>query len=160
MDHKVVVALPVYNEGAGLSQLLDKLTDIYPLFQDSLEIFVVNDGSTDHSELILKHYAQHYSYIKYVNHDDNKGLGEAMKTILEFAIHQLQDNDILITLDADNTHNPDIIANLVHKLKQDHLDVVIASRFITGGKEVGLTFARKAFSRGAKYFLKNFFLHS
>ena len=65
--------------------------------------------------------------------------------------------DILITLDADNTHNPNIIPNMVDKLVKEKLDVVIASRFAEGGKEIGLSIERKIYSRGAAAFLKLFF---
>jgi len=38
-----------------------------------------------------------------INHIGNKGSGEAVKTILRYAIENLEDDDVLITMEADNT---------------------------------------------------------
>lgn len=151
----IIVGLPAYNEEQGLPKLLDKLVQLEQIVQ--IEIVVVNDGSSDGTEKILKEYSEKYRFVHYLNHEKNKGLGEAMQTLLKHSIQVYQDSDILITLDADNTHNPSIIPQLVHKLETEELDIVIASRFAKGGREIGLSPIRKLYSRGAKMFFKTFY---
>ncbi len=157
MGYKVIVGLPAYNEEAVIGKLLDSMKQLKELLGESLHILVVNDGSTDHTEEILKAYADAYPYIKYITHSKNRGLGLAMKTLFCQVVNQYDENDVLITLDADNTHSPHIIPDIIRKLKSEKLDLVIASRFVPGGKEIGLSWNRKIYSRGAKLFLKLFF---
>lgn len=157
MDYKVVVGLPAYNEEAVLPQVLDALQQLRDTYGESLQIVVINDGSTDNTEDILHTYCEKNACISYITHQQNKGLGGAMKTLLYNAVSICNPDDVLITLDADNTHSPNIIPAMIDKLKKERLDVVIASRFISGGKEIGLSLNRKICSRGATYLLKTFF---
>lgn len=153
----IVVALPVYNEEKGLPKLLEKLIQLESIYHHHFHIVVVNDGSSDMTKEILDQYTKQYHYITCLEHRNNKGLGEAMKTLFAHVLQVYKDRDIVVTLDADNTHNPKTIPPLVAKLQQEDLDVVIASRFIHGGQEVGLSLMRKIYSRGARSFFKIFF---
>ncbi|MGO4889037.1 glycosyltransferase family 2 protein [Anaerobacillus sp. MEB173] len=155
--NSIIVALPAYNEEIGLPKLLDKLINVRRYMTKPLEVVIVNDGSTDRTKQVLDHYSTNYPFITYIDHEQNKGLGEAMKTLFTHILHGYGDDDIVVTLDADNTHNPNIIPSIVSKLEKEKLDVVIASRFTEGGIEVGLSPLRKLYSRGAKLFFKVFF---
>ncbi|MDN4492524.1 glycosyltransferase family 2 protein [Ureibacillus aquaedulcis] len=155
--NKIIVGLPAYNEEAALPKLLDKLVVLNNSFEGKFHVVVVNDGSTDQTGVVLEKYASNYPFLSYINHPANKGLGEGMKTLFQYCLDNFDDTDVLITLDADNTHNPNIIPSLVSKLESEHLDLVIASRFTQGGKELGLSLSRKFYSRGAKLFFKLFY---
>ncbi|WP_248926002.1 glycosyltransferase family 2 protein [Paenibacillus hamazuiensis] len=157
MDYNIVIGLPAYNEEPGISKLLEKLSDLGSRFDRGFFVVIVNDGSTDGTENILHHFASRYPFISYLNHPHNKGLGEAVKTMFAYVCEHFNESDVLITLDADNTHNPGIIPEMVNKLKNEQLDLVIASRFTQGGKEIGLSLPRKLYSRGAALLLKMFF---
>ena len=157
MNSRIVIGLPAFNEQEALPKLINKLLPLLDIFQEELNIVIVNDGSTDDTTKILKHYCRKYPFIHSLSHKKNKGLGEAMNTLLSYISENYDDEDVLITLDADNTHNPKIISSMVNLLKAEHLDVVIASRFVKGGKEIGLSFLRKIYSRGAMMFFKMFF---
>ena len=66
--------------------------------------------------------------------------------------------DIIITMDGDNTHSPSYVIEMVTKIKEGY-DVVIASRYQPGGKEIGLSFKRKFLSKTVKFSsLGQFFL--
>ncbi|HHY77147.1 MAG TPA: glycosyltransferase family 2 protein [Clostridiales bacterium] len=157
MDTYIIVGLPAYNEEDAISKVLDRLLFLRDIYGDGFRILAVNDGSTDNTEAILKEYKKKYDFIDYINHKGNQGLGRAIYTLFYHVIHKYGKGDVLITLDADNTHNPEIIPYMVDKLKKEKLDVVIASRFAEGGKELGLSLKRKILSRGAAAFLKLFF---
>jgi dolichol-phosphate mannosyltransferase len=157
MSYKIIIGIPVYNEELGLTLLLEKLLKLRSLLSQSVQIVLINDGSTDGTEEILLKYANAYSFFAYINHDRNLGLGKAINTLFLISCISFDGNDVLVTLDGDNTHNPKIIPQLVGKLKENGLDLVIASRFAKGGREEGLSMARKIYSRGAKFFFKSFF---
>lgn len=157
MNYQVIVGMPAYNEEAVLGKLLDQILQLQPIFEDSLKVYVVNDGSADHTGDILRTYSSRFSCINYLTHFQNKGLGAAIKTLFA-AVHDLYgEDDVLVTLDADNTHSPRIIPEMIKKLHEENLDIVIASRFISGAQESGLSLNRKIYSRGATCLLKLFF---
>ncbi|UQZ87609.1 Undecaprenyl-phosphate mannosyltransferase [Paenibacillus konkukensis] len=157
MKRNVIIGLPAYNEGRVLPALLAKLEALRPLLDDSMLILVVDDGSTDHTDAILRQYSHYNPDMDYITHTINRGLGEAVNSLLQYAVFRYDPSDILITLDADNTHSPGIIPDLIGKLVGEELDVVIASRFASGGREVGLALHRKLLSRGARLFFRLFF---
>ena len=152
-----LIGLPAFNEENNINNLLDRIDNIRPLFGKSLFVLIVNDGSTDNTETLLKQYSKKFNYITYINHPKNMGLGKAMNTILKYAVNNFTENDILITFDADNTHNPNIIPYMIKMLNQNGLDIVIASRFTKYSKEIGLSYIRKIYSRGAMVFCKMIF---
>jgi len=154
---KVLIALPAYNEEANISNVL---TDICRYRQKSryeLELLVVDDGSTDQTPCIVEQFARRHGFVNLIRHKKNKGLGEAIKTIFRYALNYLEAEDVLVTMDADNTHNPFLIESMVGNLIIRNLDLVVASRFATGGCELGLKALRKFYSRGAMFFFKLFF---
>lgn len=157
MDQKYVIGLPAYNEEKNIAKLLDKINNLKPALGNRLHVIIVNDGSTDGTEAVLRRYEEQYGYINYINHPRNMGLGNVMNTIFQYAACNFNDQDILITFDADNTHNPNIIPYMIDVLNSKHLDIVIASRFAKGGKEIGLSRIRKIYSRGAMVFCRLIF---
>jgi len=157
LNYRVIIGLPAYNEAAVLPGLLDAFGEMYHQNGEDYEVIVVNDGSTDKTGEILEEYSCHYPFINYISHPCNMGLGFAVKTLFSRVISLYNEHDVLITLDADNTHNPRIIPDLIKKLKTEQLNVVIASRFADGGKEIGVSWNRRIYSRGAAYFFKMFF---
>lgn len=154
---KALIALPAYNEESGIASVLRDIINLRMVSKYSIEVLVVNDGSTDGTANIVQSLAYGREFITLINHDTNRGLGEAVKTILHYAVDNLSDEDILITLDADNTHTPLLIESMLDTLLLNRLDLVVASRFIDGGMEIGLSNMRKLYSRGAMYYFKLFF---
>jgi len=149
--NQTIVVLPAYNEEAALSLLLDSYLGLIRDHAElNLRIVVVNDGSTDRTLEILESYRDKLP-LEIVNHEKNKGLGEAIRTCLKEAMKRsASDGDILVCMDADNTHLPQYIPALVEKIKGG-ADIAIASRFQPGSKEVGVPFIRRIYSRGARF---------
>jgi dolichol-phosphate mannosyltransferase len=121
----------------------------------SYHVLLVNDGSKDGTREI----AQKQSGViplTVINHERNRGLGEALKTGLGKARDLCEAHDVVVTMDADNTHPPDLIPAMVSKIDEGY-DLVIASRFVKGAKEFGLSVHRKALSRGASILMRTLF---
>jgi len=150
----IIFLLCAYNEEGNIGVLVERIRKIFSSkFQ--YKIVIINDGSTDNTIDILKKYEKN-SNIIILTHSKNLGLGKALNTGLNYILKTLNENDILITMDADNTHNPELAVNMIEKINSG-FDIVIASRFIKGGKTIGLKFSRKILSYLAMLILKIIF---
>lgn len=156
-NYRILVGIPAYNEEKAVAPLLYKLNRVREERLPNLTVLFVDDGSRDRTLELLRAARNHYPFLEVIAHGQNRGLGAAVRTILDHAISGQAHDDILVTLDGDNTHDPGVIPALVEKLVAEELDLVIASRFVNGGQEVGLELYRKFFSRGASLFFRLFF---
>ena len=159
------VVLPAYNEEAGLKMLLD---DILKACQGiPTKIILVNDASKDRTLEVVQAYAATCPELQVLSHSENKGLGGALMTGFKHAFAQrrvlrsqgsewVSGDDIILTMDADNTHPADRIPLMVEQIRQG-ADLVVASRYAPGGKQYGLNPLRKVLSWGAGQVMTLFF---
>lgn len=147
----IFVALAAYNEENNIGALLDGIKRIADIHKISMCVVVVNDGSKDRTAEVVESRKPGLSInlITQPNAGFLKALERALRKTLEIA----SDNDICVTMDADNTHPAEIITKLVAGIDSG-LDVVIASRFQAGGKMIGVPFHRVLMSEGAKVVMK------
>jgi len=150
----IYILLPAFNESSGIETVLHNISR--QLSAQQYLLVVVNDGSTDDTFNILKKFQAKLN-LKIINHEKNLGLGSAMKTGINYISSIINDDDVLITMDADNTHPVELFSELIKNTGRNGSDIVIASRYATGGCEVGLTNFRKILSSGASTLLKLFF---
>jgi dolichol-phosphate mannosyltransferase len=135
---KLFLLLPAYNEDKALPSLLaavpHKLTGL------DFEVVVVDDGSSDRTAAVAAEYP-----VTLLRHERNKGLGEALKTgLIHVAAHGRAD-DLLLTMDADDTHDPALVFPMREKIINN--DIVIASRYCPGGVQTGVGAVRALLSR-------------
>lgn len=151
------IVLPAYNEHENLGDLLQDLHEV--LKGDPHRILVVNDASTDQTSALAEEYALQFGEIQVLNHTENKGLGGALMTGFSYVLSEPSanpDQDIVITLDADNTQPADRIPLLRAKIEQG-ADLAIASRYTPGGQQLGLSLFRRILSWGAGQVMHFFF---
>jgi len=141
-----MIMLPVYNEGRNIRRLLDRIRETLD-YVLTYRVIAVNDGSTDETRYELEAFKQKLP-LEIVAHDLNEGLGAAIRTGLLRAIELSQDSDVVITMDADDTHDPALILPMLEQIAAGS-DVVIASRFRPGAYCVGVPFRRRVMSVGA-----------
>jgi dolichol-phosphate mannosyltransferase len=91
-----------------------------------------------------------------VDHGRNRGLGEAMKSGLLKASSLARPHDVIVMMDADNTHPPELALAMRDRIREGY-DLVVASRFVEGARQIGLRFHRRMLSRGAGLLLKTLF---
>jgi len=150
----IKIVLPAYNEEETILPLIMDIKRILGERFSDFEVIVVNDGSTDNTAKIVSELNLHI--LKLVEHNRNKGLSESIKTGLLYALKNFDENDIIVTMDADNTHSPGLIHRMSTFIEEGN-DVVIASRYRPGARVIGLTLARKTISFGGNMLLRLLF---
>ena len=115
---QLAVVIPVYNEEANLSVLMQRIMPVMQGLGKSFEIIFIDDGSRDNSLEILKGFAQN-TQVKVVELTRNYGQHAAI--MAGFSITQA---DIVITMDADLQNPPEEITNLVKVMEEGNYDVV------------------------------------
>ncbi len=145
---RVLVTLPAYNEEVSLPELLERIGESFADSHLPYEVVIVNDGSKDATAQIVEQYALQMP-IHLVNHPVNKGLGITIRDGLREAVERAEERDIIVTMDADNTHPPGLIPRMV-QMVHEGCDVVIASRFENGGTVTGVPANRHLLSFGAR----------
>lgn len=150
-DATIYMALPAYNEERGLPPLLQGLEVAFnQLAQQGFEhaYVIVNDGSKDATLEVLQEQAKKLP-ITIVVHEQNQGLGPTIRDALKKASELAREHDIIFTMDADNTHPADLMIEMTQQILVGY-DVVIASRYRSGAKVVGLHWFRRFMSFGAR----------
>ncbi|ADY55206.1 glycosyl transferase family 2 [Syntrophobotulus glycolicus DSM 8271] len=110
---KYSLIIPAYNEEEGLPVVLN---DVFRLLNESFEILVVDDGSTDRTREVAQGFP-----CRVISHEQNAGKGAAMKTGIREA-----GGENIIFIDADNTYPPEGILEVAKAL--DSFDMALASR--------------------------------
>ncbi|MCC7487974.1 MAG: glycosyltransferase [Burkholderiales bacterium] len=151
----IVVLLPAYNEEQSLPVLLPKIANALAAAPGGYRILVCNDGSRDGTAAQLERYARELP-LEVIHHRINRGLGETARDLFERAAEICAADDVIVRMDCDDTHEPEITHSMVARLDQD-CDVVIASRFSEGGGQMGVDAYRGFISRSANLFMKLFF---
>lgn len=116
MKHNVSVIIPIYNTG---DYLTDCLNSIVTQKLVSLEIILVNDGSTDNSEKICKKYVELYNNITYI-YQDNGGAAKARNV----GVHKAT-GEYIYFMDSDDMLEPNTLHKTYSKAVENNLDIVI-----------------------------------
>lgn len=149
------LALPAYNEERSLPALLERCVPVARALAaegHAFRILVVDDGSQDGTIAAAQSF-QGRLELEVIPHVVNQGLGAALRTCLTQGLARAGEGDVIATMDADNTHDPALLPAMWRQLEAAPADVVIASRYVRGGEEVGLSALRRVLSRGASFLL-------
>ncbi|RJT43807.1 glycosyltransferase [Rahnella woolbedingensis] len=126
---KLSAIIPMYNAGAMFRNFMDSLV---AQTLDSLEIIIVNDGSTDGSEQVAQEYAEKHSHIRVIT-QENGGVSRARNAGLDIARGKY------VTFpDADDILYPDMYKTLIEMCEQDDLDAAQCNgeRYFVGSEKV------------------------
>jgi len=130
------IVIPALNEADGIADIANRVMGIRAALVaagvPTLELIVVDDGSTDDTAAI----AEGVAGVTVIRHGRNQGYGAAIKTGFRAA-----KGDMLAFLDADGTYPPEAFPELCRSLAAQGADIVVGSRM--AGEESGMPLVRR-----------------
>jgi dolichol-phosphate mannosyltransferase len=148
----VYIGLPAYNEEIALPRVLARVEKLSSELGRPITVVVYDDGSTDATAKTARRWKDRLPLIL-IEGGRNLGLGTGLRRLLEFALANGSDDDVLVVMDCDDTHDPMQIPDMLRALDAG-ADIVIASRFRHGARVVGVPFLRRMTALGAVVLFK------
>jgi dolichol-phosphate mannosyltransferase len=149
---RVFIGLPAFNEEIALPRLLDRIERLITLSPEAITVVLYNDGSTDSTVPIARSRQQNMPLVV-LDCPVNKGLGAGLRALVEHVVAGANDDDVLVIMDCDDTHDPVQIMNML-PLMAKGADVVIGSRYASGALVRGVPPLRRLTALGAAALFK------
>lgn len=150
---QISIIIPTYNESQNILNVLKSIGDIIPknIFTQAI---VVDDNSPDGTGKIVEDYLKSVKKIAgytvdIIHRTTKNGLSSAILSGIQRAT-----GETIVVMDSDLSHPPQIIPKMIETLRQYQCDMVIASRYITGGQINGWNNKRKFLSKIATLIAK------
>lgn len=141
------IIIPTYNEAQTIAKMIDSILTSLPS-QLAAEVIVVDDNSPDGTAEIASKLGSQMKdgniQIHVVRRSSKQGLSSAILAGVQFAC-----GEIVVVMDGDFSHPPQTIPHMIEELHDPKCDIVVASRYVSGGSIIGWPFKRKLMSRGA-----------
>jgi len=119
-NYSVSILIPCFNEEGNIAECIHRT----PTIGTSTEIIVINDGSSDATESVVKSVAKEDPRVQLISYSANKGKACALQ---EGVLHAV--GEIVIILDADMTVEPELMSSFYNAFMQEQCDMVIGTRF-------------------------------
>ncbi|NND86210.1 MAG: glycosyltransferase family 2 protein [Nitrosopumilus sp.] len=150
---QISIIIPTYNESQNILSVLKSVTEYIPK-KISTQTIVVDDNSPDGTGKLVEDYLKNLkkvagNTIKIINRTAKTGLSSAILSGIKQAT-----GDIIVVMDSDFSHPPQIIPKMIEAIKKYQCDVVVASRYIHGGNIQGWPTKRKFISKIATLIAK------
>ena len=139
------MVLATYNEAANLPSLVAQLKGLPQAHRP--DIYVVDDSSPDGTADVVRDLAAQFGNISLITRPGKAGLGSAIRDGLKACL--ADDYTYIMTMDADLSHNPADVPRLLDAARVQGTDIVIGSRYISGGGTTGWQRRRRLQSRVA-----------
>lgn len=135
-----VVVIPTYNEKDNIGGIILAIFKMSP----GINILVVDDNSPDGTSGVVKKMQAQYSNLSILERPSKQGLGRAYLDAFQAV---LKNNEVkhIIMMDADFSHDPKYLPEMLETAK--NFDVVIGSRYVSGGGTVGWEAWRRFLSK-------------
>jgi dolichol-phosphate mannosyltransferase len=137
---RLLVVMPTYNEAATVRKVVERVRAAVP----TAEVLIVDDSSPDGTGEIADSLAQLDSHVHTLHRARKEGLGKAYVAGFRWGLER--DFDTLVEMDADGSHQPEELPNLLAALRD--ADLVLGSRYVAGGRVVDWPWRRELLSRG------------
>jgi dolichol-phosphate mannosyltransferase len=136
---RILIGIATYNERDNLAALAAEIRANLP----DADLLILDDNSPDGTGALADELAAMDQNIRVVHRPGKQGLGTAILHLMHYAMEH--DYDFLITMDADFSHHPRYLPDLVKGM--DQADVMIGSRYVPGGGVENWPWSRRMMSR-------------
>ncbi len=136
----VLVVLPTYNESENIERVLRRIRDSLT----AATVLVVDDGSPDGTAEIAERQGKELGSIEVMRRHRKSGLGSAYRAGFRWGLER--DFDACVEMDADLSHEPEALPDLVGALS-DSCELAVGSRYIPGGAIPNWAWHRRLLSR-------------
>lgn len=151
----IIFVIPAYNEEENIDLLLSNLDSAMKKLRLKYHIILVNDGSSDTTKKRALAFTGRIP-LEIIDHNTNKGVGQVFRTGFARALELAGNEDIIVTKEADNTGELEILDSMVRKIGAGY-DVALASCYAPGGRIIGTTIDRLILSFCANFILRLLF---
>lgn len=143
---KAMAMIPTYNESGNIERLIKEI-----LAQgDDIGIVVVDDDSPDGTWRIVEEYSKKDPRVHLLRRVGRRGRGTAGIEGFLYAVRQ--GVEFIIEMDADFSHKPSYISEFLKQM--DDCDLLIGSRMVKGGGEMGRGPLRRCITKGANLYIR------
>ncbi len=144
MTGRSLVLIPTYNEAANILLVMQAVLGL----SEEISMLIIDDGSTDGTaELVKDMRAQYPDRIDILERESKLGLGTAYLAGFRYALeHQFE---FVCEMDADFSHNPEDLPQLIAPIKNGVADLTVGSRYINGVRVINWPLSRLILSYGA-----------
>ena len=142
-----LVLVPTYNEIESLSAIVGRLRRAVP----TADVLIIDDASPDGTGELADRLADGDARIRVLHRPGKDGLGRAY--LAGFAEAIAGEYDVVVEIDADGSHDPAELPAML-ELARDGADLVIGSRWATGGSVRNWPRMRQAISRGGNWYAR------
>ncbi len=136
---KFLVLMPTFNERQNLENSVLQVLQAVP----GINLLIIDDNSPDGTGAIADKLSEENSEVSVLHRESKKGLGRAYLDGFTWAAKN--SFDFVIQMDADGSHQPKNLSDLISKARPSRL--VIGSRWIPGGEVLNWPWYRKVISR-------------
>ena len=141
----VLVVLPTFNESENIDRVLRRIRGAL----GDATILVVDDGSPDGTADIAETIGKELGNIEVMRRHEKSGLGSAYRAGFRWGLDR--GFDACIEMDADLSHEPEALPELLAPLSEGH-DLAIGSRYVPGGSIPNWAWHRRLLSRGGNVY--------
>jgi dolichol-phosphate mannosyltransferase len=139
-EPRILVSTATYNERDNLARLIAEIHKAVP----AADVLVVDDNSPDGTGKLADELAAADRRIHVLHRAGKLGLGTAILAGMNYALQQ--GYDYFVNMDADFSHDPKYLPALLAGMKKH--DIMIGSRYVSGGGTVGWPLSRRVMSAG------------
>ena len=143
-----LIILPTYNEAENVKVLIPR---IFKQIEDCT-VLVIDDGSPDGTAEIARELANKFPNLEVINQGKKGGLGSAYRFGFLWGLSRGYED--LVEMDADLSHRVRDLSNLLEMKDRLDADLVIGSRWISGGEIVNWSKGRELLSRLANRYVR------
>lgn len=150
------ILIPVLNEAGNLPRLIPALGELRRSLADRFDVRVtlIDDGSRDGTADLARQAAAGIGLpLEILRHETNQGPGRAFHTGFSSLAPLLQEDNLVMTMEGDNTSRLELMRQMLHRLEEGY-DIVFASPYIYGGQIVNTSAYRVLLSAAANLFVK------